>query len=91
MNGISLRNNLQITLSDSNKIFGVFERQHWAVREIERMISIYFVFMKIFKMLWLPHDCIKVTNSAKTLDAYEQYCKWLRLLIGDNMDRVIKG
>ena len=59
-------------------------------RERKRMISIQYIVRKLFVMLGLPYENIRITKSKKTLAFYESYWEELYALIGGVIQKIIK-
>ena len=54
------------------------------------MISIQYIVRKLFVMLGLPYENIRITKSKKTLAFYESYWEELYALIGGVIQKIIK-
>ena len=91
--GICNKNNIQITLDNKNIICQVFEEIEKILPRVncgrKRMISINFILRRLFKMMKIPRDGIKITKSKKTLAYYKEYWKNIKLLIGDKIKYII--
>jgi len=93
INNISSENNIQLTYSQRDRIYKVFVEIGSVLHEVndghKRMISIKFVIKQLFKMLGLPHKCINVTKSKRTLTYYKQYWEKVQSLIGNEIQSMI--
>ena len=92
MNSISFENNVQLTHSRSDKIHKVFVELDSVIPLVngkrKRMIStkfMQFVIKQIFALLGLPSEFVKIPESKKTLEFYDQYWLKIHLLIGDRI------
>ena len=88
MNGVSFKNNINLTHKEGNQIHKVFVEIDSVIHKVnngrKRMISIKFVIMQLFKMLGLPYKDIK-----RTLTCYKQHWEKVKLLIGDRIQSII--
>ena len=72
------------------KIFSVIDKILPQINgERKRMISVYFILIKIFKMLGIESNELPITKSKKTLASYEKNWKQMNELIGDKMKEKI--
>ena len=94
INNIALKNNFQISVSNKDKILRIFNEIGRIVKfvNIDRkpMININFILQKIFKMLNLPYEKIKVTKSKKTLENYDRYWREILSLSSDQINEIVK-
>ena len=93
MNSISFENNVQLTHNQSNKIHKVFVELDSVIPLVngkrKRMISTKFVIKQIFALLGLPSAFVKIPESKKTLEFYDQYWLKIQSLIGDRIQSII--
>ena len=94
INNIALKNNFQISVKNKDKILRIFMEVVTVInlvnKERKRMININFILQKIFKMLNLPYEKIRITESKKTLQMYNQYWRDILLLIFDKIMKIIQ-
>ena len=59
-------------------------------KERKRMINLKFIIKKVLEMLGLPHDKIKISRSKKTLTTYQEYWDNILLLVGDEIQSIVR-
>ena len=70
------QNDRRINLSRKQitKLCEIFDKiEQKPINNRRRMISVNFIIVKIFKIVSIPTDKIKITKSKKTLEFYENY------------------
>ena len=94
INNIALKNDFQISVKNKDKILRIFKELGNVIQSInidrKRMININFVLQKIFKMLNLPYEKIKITKSKKTLQMYNEYWNKILSMISDKIMKIIQ-
>ena len=79
---IECENNITISVEQKNKIMRIFLEIGKIIPQIngnrKRMVSLYFILKKIFKMIGLPYKEIKTSKSKKTLAFNNQY--WANII-----------
>ena len=94
INNISLKNDFQISVKNKDKILRIFNEIGKVIQSVnidrKRMINITFILQKIFKMLNLPHEKIKITKSKKTLQMYNEYWNEILSIISDKIIAIIR-
>ena len=94
INNIALKNDFQISIKYRDKILRIFKELDPVIHNVnkkrKRMININFVLRQIFLMLELPYKKIRITNSKKTLEKYNQYWIDILLLIFDKIIKIIQ-
>ena len=58
-------------------------------KQRKRMISTKFIIKQLFMLLGLPYECIKTSNSKRTIDFYNEYYKQILDLRYDDIMRII--
>ena len=90
---ISTKHDITFSVEQKNKIMRIFSEIGKILPQIngerKRMVSIYFILIKIFKMLGIESNKLPITKSKKTLASYEKYWKQMNELIGDKMKEII--
>ena len=94
INNVALKNNFQISVKNKDKILRIFMELGTVInlvnKERKRMININFILQKIFKMLNLPYEKIKITKSKKTLQMYNEYWNEILSIISDKIIAIIR-
>ena len=94
INNVALKNNFQISVKNKDKILRIFMEVGTVInlvnKERKRMININFILQKIFKMLNLPYEKIKITKSKKTLQMYNEYWNEILSIISDKIIAIIR-
>ena len=90
---ITLKYNITFSVDQKNRIMKIFSEIGKNFPQIngerKRMVSVYFILIKIFKMLGIESNKLPITKSKKTLASYEKYWKQMNELIGDKMKEII--
>ena len=94
MNNIALKNNFQISVKNKDKILRIFNEMGKVIQSVnidrKGMININFILQKIFKMLNLPYEKIKITKSKKTLQIHNKYWNEILSMISDKIEKIIQ-
>ena len=90
---ITSKYNITFSVDQKNRIMKIFSEIGNIFPQIngerKRMVSVYFILIKIFKMLGIESNKLPITKSKKTLASYEKYWKQMNELIGDKMKEII--
>ena len=90
---LSSKYRITFSVKQKNKIMKIFSEIDKILPQIngerKRMVSVYFILIKIFKMLGIESNKLPITKSKKTLASYEKYWKQMNELIGDKMKEII--
>ena len=90
---ITSKYNITFSVDQKNRIMKIFSEIGKIFTQIngerKRMVSVYFILIKIFKMLGIESNKLLITKSKKTLASYEKYWKQMNELIGDKMKEII--
>ena len=90
LNDICFENRIDLTHDQRERIFRVFAEISDIIPTIngrrKRLISAKYIIRQLFKLLYLPFKCIKITKSRKTLEFYNRY--WAKIL-GLKFDSII--
>ena len=90
---ITSKYNITFSVDQENRIMKIFSEIGNIFPQIngerKRMVSVYFILIKIFKMLGIESNKLPITKSKKTLASYEKYWKQMNELIGDKMKEII--
>ena len=82
LNSICYENKITLTYKQRDKIYKTFEIIgsviHLVNNNRKRMISTKFVIRQLFMLLELPFECIKISESKRTLEFYNRY--WAKIL-----------
>ena len=94
LNFMSMKNEIQISIKDRNKIIEFFFEIDKISKYInvnrKRMINMNYILKKLFNMLNVPIDKdMTLSKSKKTLASYKKYWEDILLLIGDRIDVII--
>ena len=94
INDLCQKNGFQISIKYRDKILRIFKELDPVIHNVnkkrKRMININFFLRQIFLMLELPYKKIRITNSKKTLEKYNQYWIDILLLIFDKIIKIIQ-
>ena len=94
INNIALKNDFQISVKNKDKILRIFNKIGTVINLInndrKRMININFILQKIFNMLDLPYEKIKITKSKRTLQMYNEYWNKIISMISDEIMKIIQ-
>ena len=90
---VTLKYNITFSVDQKNRIIKIFSEIGNIFPQIngerKRMVSIYFILMKIFEMLGIESNKLPITKSKKTMASYEKYWKQMNELIGGKMKEII--
>ena len=90
---ITSKYNITFSVDQKNRIMKIFSEIGKIFPQIngerKRMVGVYFILIKIFKMLGIESNKLPITKSKKTLASYEKYWKQMNELIGDKMKEII--
>ena len=90
---ISTKHNITFSVEQKNKIMRIFSEIGKIFPQIngerKRMISLNFILRQVLRMMGLPFNKIKISESKKTLASYQQYWIQIILLIGDRIKGII--
>ena len=82
VNSICLEHRVDLTHVQRDRIYRVFAEISDIIPTVncrrKRLISTKYIFRQLFKLLDLPFECIKITESRKTLEFYNRY--WAKIL-----------
>ena len=82
LNNICFKNRIDLTHDQRERIFRVFAEISDIILTVngrrKRLISTKYIIKQIFMMLGLHFECIKITDSRKTLEFYNRY--WAKIL-----------
>ena len=94
INNIVLKNDIQMTVKNRDKIIRIFDEIGKVVKYVnvdrKRMINLNYIIKRIFSMLDLPFEKVKTTKSKKTIEMYRQYWKDILALAFDKVDKIVK-
>ena len=82
LNSICYENKITLTYKQRDKIYKTFEIIGSVIPSVNklrrRIISTKYILRQLFKLLGLHFECIKITDSRKTLEFYNRY--WAKIL-----------
>ena len=82
LNDICYKHRINLTHTQIDKIHELFRVIGNVIPSVNklrrRMISTKYILRQLFKLLDLPFECIKITESRKTLEFYNRY--WAKIL-----------
>ena len=94
INDTAVKNNFQISVKNKDKILRIFDQIGKVVQSVnidrKRIININFILQKIFNMLDLPYEKIKITKSKRTLQMYKEYWNKILSMISDEIMKIIQ-
>ena len=90
---ITSKYKITFSVDQKNKILRIFAEIDKIFPQIngerKRIVSVYFILIKIFKMLGIESNKLPITKSKKTLAFYNEYWAKIMSLIGDKMKEII--